>query len=313
MTGAHPACDDCAQESVTFLRYCGKHLCAEHLRRFVDRRIAKEVRRQGGFPNDVRVAVALSGGKDSTVALAAMHTLLEKRPDTELVAITVDEGIAGYRPDGLAAASDLCRRLGVEHVIRRTQDLAGHTIDQIQAARPDRAPCSFCGVFRRRLLNDAARQTGADLLVTGHNLDDVAQSVLMNVAGGEIARLARLGPHLTAQPGLIPRRMPLRTIPEKEVYLYAMVSGLTWHDQECPYAAQGQRTLYRDILARMEDARPGTRHAMLKTLDTLRPLLGDLAQTGPVGSCSDCAQPTSGSRCQACRLADEARGLVARA
>jgi uncharacterized protein (TIGR00269 family) len=298
-------CDRCEQPSVSFLRYCGQHLCGDDFLAFVDRRIQKQVRKQGGVPANARIAVAASGGKDSTLALHAIHDLTASRRDVELVAITVDEGIEGYRPAGLALAADACRRLGIEHVVKRTRDLAGHDMDAVAALGAPRAQCSYCGVFRRRLLNEAARDVGADVLVTGHNLDDLAQSVLMNLAAGEVERLARLGPHTQTKEDLVPRRMPLRQIPEQEVYLACMLRGLEWHDGECPYAHGAQRTLYRDVLARLEDARPGTRHALLRTYDALRPMLSNLPDRLPVGTCGECGEPASGDVCQACGLADE--------
>lgn len=300
-------CDRCDKPGVTLIRYSGQRLCHDHFTRFVDRRVRKEVRKQGGIPNDVRILVATSGGKDSTIALHAMHELTDKRPDVELVALTVDEGIEGYRAEGLRVAADTARALGIDHVVKRTQDLAGAPIDEIHAKDPARAACSYCGVFRRRLMNDAANELDADLLVTGHNLDDTAQSIFMNLTSGDLARLGRLGPHTEAKDGLVPRRMPLRTIPEREVYLYATLKGITFHDGVCPYAEQGQRTIHRDVLARLEEASPGTRHALLSTLDDLKPLLKRLPAERPLGTCDECGEPASGDRCQACKLAEEAR------
>lgn len=302
-----PACDRCDRRSVTLIRYSGQHLCDDHFTRFVDRRIRKEVRKQGGLPADSRILVAASGGKDSTVALHALDELTRDRPDVELVALTIDEGIEGYRPEGLRVAADAARALGIDHVVKRTRDLAGAPIDEIHAKDPARAACSYCGVFRRRLMNDAATELDADLLVTGHNLDDTAQSIFMNLTNGDLARLARLGPHTETKQGLVPRRMPLRTIPEREVYLYATLKEIAFHDGVCPYAAEGQRTVHRDVLARLEDAAPGTRHSLLSTLDELKPLLADRPPQRPLGACDECGEPASGDRCQACTLADEAR------
>jgi uncharacterized protein (TIGR00269 family) len=307
------SCTRCRASSVIHLRYCGQHLCGVHFVEFVDRRVQKEVRKQGGIPADARIAVALSGGKDSTVALHLVHGLVAQRPDVELLAVTVDEGIEGYRPHGLEVAAATTRTLGVEHVITSVKDYAGFTMDEVKHAQPVRGQCSYCGVFRRRLMNEAARRLDADLLVTGHNLDDVAQSVLMNLSQGELDRLARLGPHTEAKPGLIPRRMPLRMIPEREVYLYAMQRALAWHDEECPYAAGAQRGVFRDILARMEDAKPGTRHALLRTFDQLQPLLSGLDATVPLGTCGRCGEASSQNVCQACRLLEEAQGLIQQA
>lgn len=296
-------CDHCEGPAIVWQRYAGAHLCGRHLRESVEKRARKELARQADLPRGARLAVAYSGGKDSTVALHLLHDLTLARPDLDVVAITIDEGIEGYRPAALELTRDVCRSLGVAHEVRRTRDLAGATVDEVHALDPETSQCGFCGVFRRRLMNDFAKEVGADALATGHNLDDAAQSILMNLASANLERLAKLGPHRQAKPGLVPRLLPLRTIPETEVYLYAHVRGLRFHDQECPYAEAALRRVYRDALYRLEEARPGTRHALVRTHDTLGPLLL-AAQDGehPMASCLECGEPTSGLRCKACEF-----------
>lgn len=295
------ACDRCPQPSVAWLRYSGERFCGDHLRDSVERRVKRELKRQGGLPKG-RVAVAYSGGKDSTTVLHLVHDLVSERRDTELIAVTIDEGIQGYRPASLEIARRVTQRLGVEHVIKRTQDLMGATMDEIHARDAGLGACSYCGVSRRRLMNDAARELGATRLVTGHNLDDTAQSILMNLTTADLDKLAKIGPHESVQPGLVPRLLPLRVIPEAEVYLYAHLRGLEWHDEECPYAAKAARGVYRDILYRLEEARPGTRHSLLRTLDSLRPVLGQVTEMAPIGTCVSCGEPTSGTVCKVCQM-----------
>lgn len=304
-----PSCDACSKPSVAHLRYSGQRLCSDHLREFVERRVKKEISRQGGLRSG-RIAVAYSGGKDSTTALQLVHDLARDRRDVEVVALTIDEGIQGYRPAALEVAGRFTARLGVEHVVKRVQDFAGVTMDQLHALDTDLGQCSFCGVFRRRLMNDFAKEVGATRLVTGHNLDDVAQTILMNLAAADLEKLAKMGPHDEAKPGLVPRLLPLRTIPETEVYLYALTRGLPWHDEECPYAVGALRGVYRDVLYQLEEARPGTRHAILSTLDRLRPALGDLVTLGEMRECVRCGEPASRLLCKACQFRERVGGTA---
>lgn len=297
-----PACDHCEGPPVVWQRYAGAHLCERHFRESVERRIRKELARQGEFPPGARIAVAYSGGKDSTVALHAMAEVAAARPDVELVALTIDEGIEGYRPPALALTADVCRSLGVEQKVRRTRDVAGLDTDDLHRLDADLGECSFCGVFRRRIMNDLARDVGAARLVTGHNLDDVAQSILMNLATANLEKLAKLAPHAEPKQGLVPRLLPLRTLPESEVYLYAMTCGLRWHEAECPYASGALRQAYREALWRLEEARPGTRHALLRTHEVLRPLVAASTATLPMAECVVCGGPTSGTRCKPCEF-----------
>ncbi len=300
MTPTH--CDHCEGPAIVWQRYSGAHLCGRHLQASVEKRARKELSRQVDFPRGARIAVAYSGGKDSTVALHLLADLRETRPDLELVAVTIDEGIADYRPAGVEVTRTVTRELGVEHHVKRTKDFAGVDVDEIHALEPEMGQCSFCGVFRRRLMNDFSKEVGATHLVTGHNLDDVAQSVLMNLASANLDKLLKLGPHPVTKEGLVPRLLPLRTIPETEVYLYAVVRGLRWHDAECPYAEGALRRVYRDALYALEEARPGTRHSLVRVHDELRPLLAARDGPKPMLECVTCGEPTSGPRCKACEF-----------
>lgn len=295
-------CDHCQGPAIVWQRYSGAHLCARHFRDSVESRARKETNRQVPLRRGAKVAIAYSGGKDSTVALALMTDLRQVRPDLELVALTVDEGIEGYRPKALEIAAKEAGRLGVPHQVRRMKEFSGATMDEAHAQESDMGACSLCGVFRRRLMNDFAKSIGADALVTGHNLDDAAQSILMNLTSANLDQLSRLAPHVERKPGFVPRLMPLRTIPETEVYLYALTRGLQWHDEECPYSRTAQRQVFRDVLYRLEDARPGTRHALLRAQDELQPLLRSARPPGEVHACLECGEPTTGQTCKACQF-----------
>lgn len=295
-------CDHCAGPPIVLQRYSGAHLCGRHLRESVEKRVRKEISRQAELPRGSRIAVAYSGGKDSTVALHLAADLKESRADLDVVALTVDEGIQGYRPAALETTREVAHALGVPHEVRRVKDLVGVTIDQIHGFDDELGQCSFCGVFRRRLMNDFAKDVGASHLLTGHNLDDIAQTVLMNLASANLGQLAKMGPHETTKDGLIPRLMPLRMIPESEVYLYALTRGLRWHDEECPYAAGSLRHTYREALWKLEEGRPGTRHALLRTHDELRPLLSARDGDRPMSFCLSCGEPASGLKCKACEF-----------
>jgi uncharacterized protein (TIGR00269 family) len=97
--------------------------------------------------------------------------------------------------------------------------------------------------------------------------------------------------------------MPFRTIPEKEVLLYAVLHELPiHHEAECPYAARSHRFALRDVLAGLEAQTPGTRHALVRGQDRLRPILRAAIVQPPLSACPDCGEATSGERCVACTL-----------
>jgi uncharacterized protein (TIGR00269 family) len=293
-------CSKCSAEAITFVRHNGSHLCRIHFNDFFEKRVKKSVRGQWKLGKHQKVAVAVSGGKDSSVAFLMMHNILKNRKGSELVAITVDEGIKGYRDESIPFARELCKRLGTEHIVVSFEDLIGMDMDSI--VKEDILPCSYCGVFRRQCLNVTARKSGVDILVTGLNLDDTVQSILMNLARADIGRLARLGPHSVRQKGLVPRIQPLRDVPENEVYLFAMINEIGFHDETCPYADRAMRSRFRDIVGQLEDDMPGTRHSILSAYDSLKPSLLHKFPLVDMNDCDRCGEPTPGEFCKACEL-----------
>ena len=300
-------CSTCLEPAIVDQPYRGSHVCAEHFRESVEERVRHEMHRQLPRFGRGTLAVALSGGKDSAVALALTERYFRRRPTVRVVAVSVDEGIAGYRPKTLEAAAELTRRLGVDHRIVRASEELRVTTDRAATDLSGTVPCSFCGVWRRQLLNRGAREEGADALVLGFNLDDVAQTVLMNLVRGDLDRLVRMSPHRVRQPGLIPRVAPLASVPEREVYLYARLQGLPFDHGECPYAERAARNLYREIVWQLEEAQPGTRQSLRRTHEQLvdRWLTG--APTGAPDRCRACGEPAASGLCRACEYLRVAR------
>ncbi len=296
-------CSKCNKKAVTFIRYNGIYLCKAHFMEYVERRVRKDVRRQG-LKKGV-IAVALSGGKDSLATLYLMHDLIGEHRDKELHAITVDEGIVGYRPQTIDIAQEHCKKLGVEHHIISFKEIVGLTIDEMSKMRDELGECTYCGVFRRLCLNKNGNEIHAKTIAMGHNLDDVSQSILMNFTKNDMERMARFAPHKNVQPGLIPRILPLRTIPEKETSLYAFLRGLEIMEDECPYAVRASRGIFRDIIAKLEDEYPGTRHSILNSYLVINECLQQKYVPADLHSCGICGEPTSQEICRACMLKEK--------
>ncbi|MFO7991364.1 MAG: TIGR00269 family protein [Thermoplasmata archaeon] len=301
-------CDLCSREAVTFIRYSGAHLCREHFIDFYEKRVYKEFRKQVDLGRGKKIAVAVSGGKDSIVALRLIHDILKERRDSEVVGVTIDEGIAGYRPSSLDIARSEYERLDLDYKIVSFEDEFDVPLDEMVEEDVGN-PCSVCGVFRRWLMNKTAKEFDADVLATGINLDDTAQSLLMNFCRGDMEKMARLGPHEVVKEGLIPRIAPLRRCPENETYLYALLQGMTLHDKECPYAVTALRGLYRDVIGELEDNTPGTKFAMLSSYEKIKYLLSEKYGGGTeLARCERCGEPTMEGLCKACELLKNLQG-----
>jgi uncharacterized protein (TIGR00269 family) len=294
-------CKKCKNEAIIFQKYSGMHLCTKHFIEDVERKIKLTVRKSCNIKKNDVIAVALSGGKDSAVALYIMHKIFGNRPDIKLVAISVDEGIEGYRPKSLEAAKELTQQFGIRHIIKSFRDEHGTTMDELAAMDREKGTCSYCGVLRKNILNRVALELGATKLVTGHNLDDEAQTILLNYLRGDMERMVRLAPPAAVE-GLVLRAKPLRNVPEKEVALYALLKGLPVDFSECPYAVEAMRKEIRELLNDFETRHPGTKYSLLRGFDKL---VGALAKDLPpakIEKCKICGETCTESICQACKL-----------
>ncbi|MDE2518635.1 MAG: TIGR00269 family protein [Methanocorpusculum sp.] len=291
-------CDRCGKRAVWRDTESGEALCGEHFSAWYEHLVAETVCRYGMIPAGSRVAVGLSGGKDSTVLLSVLVKLY---PDTEFVAVTVDEGIADYRDETIRAAETLVKRLGVEHRILSFADVCGKTLDELLAAAPERA-CSVCGTLRRRALNLAAREAEADRIATGHCMDDEAQSVLMNYLRGDITRVAE-NYKTNAGDLFIPRIKPLCRCTERATVAYGMVNHLLTSLPECPYTRYALRAGVRSELGLLEYTYPGTMLAIVEGQEELLAKLGPaVGEVRRMGVCERCGEPTENRLCAACTL-----------
>jgi len=280
-------CDKCSAPAIVFQRYSGLHLCQKHFLLDVEKKIKREVRKAKVSGT---LAIAFSGGKDSAVALYVLNELLAKL-GTTIVAITIDEGIAGYRDAVLKKAASLINQLGIEWQVLSFEQEFGIRIDRVK----DR-PCTLCGIVRRSLLNRAAKSIGASALATGHNLDDEAQTILMNYLRGDIDRLLRLDHGEKA--GLVRRIKPLKYVPEKEVALYAFLRGIPIDLEECRFSFGVFRAEVRELLNELEFNHPGTKHSLARGHEKLL----QLTQRKPfeLRECIKCGEPSVNQLCQSC-------------
>jgi uncharacterized protein (TIGR00269 family) len=247
-----------------------------------------------------KIAVALSGGKDSVLTLHMLNDLKDDY-DIQLTAVTIDEGIRGYREEGLQIARETAHELGIELVEKTFIEEYSFRLDDLFGQY--KSSCIPCGVFRRHLLNKTAYQIGVDKLATGHNLDDEIQSFLMSFARADFRRFSKFGPKLKKiHPRLIPRIKPLWMIAEKEVGLWAVLNEIPVHFAECPYSPQSLRSKIKNYLNQLEEKSPGTKLAVLKSFQKsfkTHDMLVELVR------CDQCGEPSSLNMCKACEMLND--------
>lgn len=250
------------------------------------------------------IALALSGGKDSVLTLHALKRYQDIL-DFDLVAISVDEGIEGYRSHGVESAINNAKELGVELIQKSFKDEEGFDLDDIY--ENFKSACIPCGVFRRNILNKTAYEIGANKIATGHNFDDEIQSFLMSFARGDTIKFSKFGPELDViHPKLIPRIKPLWNTPEKDVGMWAVLNDIDIHLEECPYSKLSLRAKIKGFLNDAEDQNPGVKNNIMKSFQKILTFDNDI--NTHLNECEICGEPTSSLICKSCEIKKELKG-----
>jgi len=295
--------------------YSGEKLCGRCFCKSIESRVRATISKYEMLEPRDKIMVAVSGGKDSVTLLHILTKIEKAFPEATLSAVTVDEGIKGYRDEALKVAQRNCRKLGVEHLVTSFKEMYGYTLDEIvnmirKREEKGLTPCSYCGVLRRRALNTAAREAGVDKLATAHSLDDETQTMILNIIHGDALRIARAKPVLTViHPKLVQRVKPLCEVPEKEIAFYAYLRKIEFQGISCPYAQTALRNDVRTMLNRMEEKHAGTKFTIFRSMERIRPALEAMVEEAKLKDCRICGEPTVGELCKPCEMLQELRIL----
>ncbi len=300
-------CSKCGNPNVIIKKeQSGQYLCKDCFIESIEKKAIKTVRKEKMLDKGDKVLVALSGGKDSVTVLEVLDSF-RKLNIIDLCAVTIDEGIAGYRQEGVDIAIRHAERLGIEHRIVFFKDEFGITLDEIMNSNPSKGSCTYCGVFRRAILNKAARDMGATKIATGHNLDDEVQGILMNYLEGNVDNLTKLGPKTTSKSEKFTVKIkPLREIPEHEIGLYVVAKELEVHFAGCPYAQQSFRGEVSQLINNLSENHPTIKYSTLRGYDKIREVVKEeFKKEYIVSRCERCGEPSANKLCRACVFLEE--------
>ncbi|KAL0432313.1 UNVERIFIED_CONTAM: Cytoplasmic tRNA 2-thiolation protein 1 [Sesamum latifolium] len=242
------------------------------------------------FKPGERIAIGASGGKDSTVLAYVLSELnIRHGYGLDLFLLSIDEGITGYRDDSLETVKRNEIQYGLPLKVVSYKELYGWTMDEIVKLIGLKNNCTFCGVFRRQALDRGAALLKVDKLVTGHNADDIAETVLLNILRGDIARLSRCTSITTGEDGPIPRCKPFKYTYEKEIVIYP-----------CIYSPNAYRGFAREFIKDLERIRPRAILDIIKSGEDFR--ISTSTKMPEQGNCERCGYISSQKWCKACVL-----------
>ncbi len=300
-------CRVCREPAVIDVRRHNANFCAEHFLRLCRDQVAKAIDEFAMVSPGDRVLVAVSGGKDS---LAVWDLLRELGYQAD--GLYIGLGIGDYSDASEQVARAFAEARGWP---LRVIDLrADHGYDVPTAAKVTRrVPCSACGLSKRHLFDEAARQGGYDVVVTGHNLDDEAAVLFGNTLRWETEYLARQLPVLPARDGFPKKAKPLVRLGERETAAYCVLRGIDYLVEECPMAAGNKHLGYKEALNAIEAVSPGSKHAfyfgfLARAADRFADAAPGEADGATLVRCASCGSPTTGELCAFCRLVQRTAG-----
>ena len=281
--------------------------CADHLADHVQNQIRKAIDRPAARPAGERMfsyadrlLVAVSGGKDS---LALWDGLLAMGYDVD--GLYVGLGIGGYssRSQQVCESFAADRRLTL-HVVDLAERYGYSTPSGSNAT--GRSTCGVCGLSKRYVFDQVAVEGGYDVLLTGHNLDDEAATLLGNVLRWNEAFLARQRPVLPARAANQRRKCkPMYRLSERESAAYCIVRGIDYVVEECPLVDGNTGHELKAAFDVLEAASPGLKaQFVFGFLDRTADRFVDADAAGEptaLHTCASCGMPTTTDTCAFCR------------
>jgi tRNA-5-methyluridine54 2-sulfurtransferase len=270
---------------------------------YVEQKALKTIKQYSLISKKDTIIVAVSGGKDSTVLL----DILSKHFSGQLIALHLDVHIPKYGTENLHNISCFCKEKNIPlHVIKLKEEV-GYTLSGIRkkllSEGLNLTYCNICGTLKRYFLNIKGKELGATKIATGHNIDDMSQSFLMNQFRGNISRSFGLRPisGIDLCDSFVPRIKPLFFVKEEDIEAYSKESSFPVVYSSCPYAKESFRNYLKDhfneylkknILFR--------KHIVSYYLDIFPKF--SRKDTRKFSYCSLCAEPSGKKVCNACSL-----------
>jgi len=212
-----------------------------------------------------RIAVAVSGGKDSYVMLLLLEELRRRAPISfELVALTIDSGYPGFRADRVA---EFVKSQGISCHVEKTE----HYQIISEKRRPGSSYCSICARLKRGALYGLCLELGCNKLALGHHSDDFIETLLLNQFF--VGSLKAMSASMLADNGHTVVIRPLVYVAEHDISQIAEVAGMAVVSCSCPVldTQELQRNRIKKLLIELEQDIPNIKNSLLKALSNVHP------------------------------------------
>lgn len=302
-------CRKCGQKAAINLHEHRLSLCKDHFLEWLSEYTEKTIKKYSLANKRERMIVAISGGKDS---LSLWDILWQLGYTTEGVHINLGiDGEVKYSEISQQFAQKFAEERGLALHVINLQETYKKSIHQFSSmsSHGKQKPCSVCGLVKRHILNKFALEGGYEVLATAHNLDDEAATLMMNTLNWNQELLIRQSPSLPTQEGFIRKIKPFCRVYEREAAAYALLRGIEYMYDECPYSLGNPQWQVKQTLNLMELSQPGLKLQYYLNFLTARQAgfftqtsQKKVAESGFI--CSHCGQPTSNENkiCSFCRL-----------
>ncbi|OIO22109.1 TIGR00269 family protein [Candidatus Micrarchaeota archaeon CG1_02_47_40] len=299
-------CHKCEKKPAVFLSHSQLYFCKNHFLEYFERTFMRTVRDFSLIKKGEHILIGLSGGKDSTALLYCLSSLKKSLP-FKLTAFIIDVGVPGYCTNSLKCARASCQKLSIPLKIVSFKEETGKTLLEFIKGREEDS-CSFCGVIRRHIMNRQAKLLKADKIAVAHNLDDFAQTTLMNIMRNEPARLARFGlmSGIVDDCGFVSRIKPFARLSEVETSIYAIFKNFSYNPESCPYSKNAFRQIVRKTLNEIEEKYPGTKKRIFAgCLVVQKALQEKYSKQGlKICKCKHCSEPSAHEKCKFCEMTE---------
>ena len=226
---------------------------------------------------------------------------MSKNHNFRLQVVTIDEGIPEYRNEALEIVKDFCSKVNVKHSVFSYKNLFDLTLDEALNLRENEktSSCSICGTLRRRAIDHAAKKIGADVIATGHNLDDNLQSFIINLISGDTNKIGWMDPDTSKNS--LRKIKPFCEIYESEIVFYAFTNQIPFQTEPCPHMNEGIRTEIREFLNSLENNHAGIKNNLFQSSLKISGLVKD-SNSKEKRICPNCGSECTGKICSVCDL-----------